>query len=122
MATLNFTQTLLKLNSSAECSQGAELLLRFSDTTPGEKTIVLTRENTTGTHVFGGTTVNSVNGATATSLKFDDLQQTQNLTFNYTNEAGATNTYVEFKILVFLNSSIILFSTSSGIKSKSINL
>ena len=105
MATLNFTQTLLKLNSSAECSQGAELLLRFSDATPGEKTIVLTRENTTGTHVFGGTTVNSVNGATATSLKFDDLQQTQNLTFNYTNDAGATNTYVEFKVLVFLNSS-----------------
>ena len=102
MATLNFTQTLLKLNDSQECAQGAELLLRFSDTTSGEKTIVLTRENTNGTHVFGGTTVNSVNGAAATSLKFDDLQQTQNLTFNYTNDTGATDTYVEFRVLVFL--------------------
>ncbi len=102
MATLNFTQTLLKLNNSQECAQGAELLLRFSDTTPGEKTIVLSRENTSGAHVFGGTTVNSVNGAAATSLKFDDLQQTQTLTFNYTNDAGATNTYVEFRVLVFL--------------------
>ena len=42
MATINFTQTLLKLNDSQECSQGVELLLRFSDTTPGAKTIVFT--------------------------------------------------------------------------------
>ena len=105
MATINFTQTLLKLNDSQECSQGVELLLRFSDTTPGAKTIVFTRENTSGSHAFGSITVNSVNGAGATALKFGDLDQTKTFTFNYTNDANTTNTYVEFRVLVFLTRS-----------------
>lgn len=105
MATINFTQTLLKLNDSQECSQGVELLLRFSDTTPGAKTIVFTRENTSGIHAFGSITVNSVNGAGATALKFGDLDQTKTFTFNYTNDANTTNAYVEFRVLVFLTRS-----------------